>query len=159
MQIFEDRRFAMENVVLFLLMICFVPLFFFASTYAQISLGDSASEAGLYLLTFFAGFAIASQVGGRILDERGARPAVVAGSAIAAVGFYLWARKLPDLNYDDQWNYIVVAGAGVGLVLGPGQHRRDQPRPQQQLRRGDRDHPDGAQLRLEPRPGGARDRS
>ncbi|MGZ8666126.1 MAG: MFS transporter [Solirubrobacterales bacterium] len=119
MQIFEDRRFAMQNVVLFLLMICFVPLFFFASTYAQISLGDSASEAGLYLLTFFAGFAIAAQVGGRILDERGARPAVVAGSAISAIGFYLWARKLPGLNYDDQWTYIVVAGAGVGLVLGP----------------------------------------
>jgi EmrB/QacA subfamily drug resistance transporter len=119
MQIFEDRRFAMQNVVLFLLMICFVPLFFFASTYAQISLGDSASEAGLYLLTFFAGFAIAAQVGGRILDERGARPAVVAGSAIAAIGFYLWARKLPGVNYDEQWTYIVVAGAGVGLVLGP----------------------------------------
>jgi EmrB/QacA subfamily drug resistance transporter len=119
MQIFGDRRFAMQNVVLFLLMICFVPLFFFASTYAQISLGDSASEAGLYLLTFFAGFAIASQVGGRILDERGARPAVVAGSAISAVGFYLLAGELPGLNYDDQWTYIVVAGAGVGLVLGP----------------------------------------
>ncbi len=119
MQIFDDRRFAMQNVVLFLLMICFVPLFFFASTYAQLSLGDSASNAGLYLLTFFAGFAIAAQVGGRILDERGARPAVVAGSAIAAIGFYLWAHELPGLNYDDQWTYIVVAGVGVGLVLGP----------------------------------------
>ncbi len=119
MRIFEDRRFAMQNVVLFLLMICFIPLFFFASTYAQISLGDSASSAGLYLLTFFAGFAIAAQLGGRILDERGARPAVVLGSAISAVGFFLWARKLPGLNYDDQWPYIVIAGAGVGLVLGP----------------------------------------
>ncbi len=119
MRIFEDRRFAMQNIVLFLLMICFVPLFFFASTYAQISLGDSASNAGLYLLTFFAGFAIAAQVGGRILDERGSRPAVVAGSAIAAIGFYLWAHEMPGLNYDDQWTYIVVAGAGVGLVLGP----------------------------------------
>ena len=109
----------MQNIVLFLLMICFVPLFFFASIYAQISLGDSASNAGLYLLTFFAGFAIAAQVGGRILDERGSRPAVVAGSAIAAIGFYLWAHEMPGLNYDDQWTYIVVAGAGVGLVLGP----------------------------------------
>ena len=41
------------------------------------------------------------------------------GSAISAVGFFLWARKLPGLNYDDQWPYIVIAGAGVGLVLGP----------------------------------------
>ncbi len=119
LRIFEDRRFAMQNIVLFLLMICFIPLFFFASTYAQISLGNSASEAGIYLLTFFAGFAVAAQIGGRILDERGARPAVVAGCAIAAAGFFLWARKLPGLEYSSQWLYIVIAGAGVGLILGP----------------------------------------
>ena len=72
-RIFEDRAFAVDNVVLFLLMIPFVPLFFFASMYAQISLGESASETGLYLLIFFAGFAIASQWGGKILDQSRAR--------------------------------------------------------------------------------------
>ena len=55
-------------------MIPFVPLFFFASMYAQISLGESASETGLYLLIFFAGFATASQWGGSMLDKVGARP-------------------------------------------------------------------------------------
>ena len=99
-RIFTDRAFAMENVVLFLLMIPFVPLFFFSSLYSQISLGYDASNAGLYLLIFFAGFATASQIGGRILDTRGARPSVVVGCAVAAIGF-------------------VLAGAGVGLVLGP----------------------------------------
>ncbi len=118
-RIFENRSFAVENIVLFFLMIAFVPLFFFASLYSQISLGDDASNAGLYLLTFFAGFAISSQVGGRVLDARGARPSVVAGCAIAAVGFALWANKLPDLSWNEQWPFIVLAGAGVGLVLGP----------------------------------------
>jgi MFS family permease len=61
---FADRAFAADNAILFLLMIPFVPLFFFASMYAQISLGESASETGLYLLIFFAGFAVASQWGG-----------------------------------------------------------------------------------------------
>ena len=42
-------------------MIPFIPLFFFASMYAQISLGESASETGLYLMIFFAGFVVASQ--------------------------------------------------------------------------------------------------
>jgi EmrB/QacA subfamily drug resistance transporter len=117
-RIFRDRAFAVDNLVLFLLMIPFVPLFFFASMYSQISLGDDASNAGLYLLTFFAGFATASQIGGRILDTRGARPAVVPGCLLAAVGFALWANKLPDLSWNDQWPFIVLAGAGVGLVLG-----------------------------------------
>ena len=73
MRIFADRAFAVDNVVLFLLMIPFVPLFFFASMYAQISLGESASETGLYLLIFFAGFATASQWGGQ--DARQGRGA------------------------------------------------------------------------------------
>jgi predicted MFS family arabinose efflux permease len=116
---FADRAFAVDNAILFLLMIPFIPLFFFASMYAQISLGESASETGLYLLIFFAGFAIASQYGGRILDRVGARPSVVLGCAVAAVGFALWAHSMPDLSVSSQWYYIVLAGAGVGLVLSP----------------------------------------
>jgi EmrB/QacA subfamily drug resistance transporter len=119
LRIFENRAFAVDNAVLFLLMIPFVPLFFFASMYAQVSLGESASETGLYLLIFFAGFATASQYGGKILDRVGARPSVVAGCAVAAVGFFLWGRSLTDLSVSSQWYWIVLAGAGVGLVLSP----------------------------------------
>ncbi|HEX6665538.1 MAG TPA: MFS transporter [Solirubrobacterales bacterium] len=119
LRIFEDRAFAVDNIILFLLMIPFVPLFFFASMYAQISLGESASETGLYLLIFFAGFAVASQRGGRVLDKVGARQTVVSGCAIAAVGFYLWGESLTELSVSDQWYYIVLAGIGVGLVLSP----------------------------------------
>jgi EmrB/QacA subfamily drug resistance transporter len=118
-RIFRNRAFAVDNLVLFLLMIVFLPLFFFASLYAQISLGDDASGAGLYLVIFFGGFAAGSQWGGRILDSRGARAAVVPGCALAAVGFFLWAGSLPDLDLGDHWIYIVLAGAGVGLILGP----------------------------------------
>jgi EmrB/QacA subfamily drug resistance transporter len=118
-RIFENRAFAVENVILFLLMVVFVPLFFFASMYAQLALGDDASEAGIYLLLFFAGFVASSQLGGRILDSRGARPTVVAGCLIAAVGLALFARELPDLSLDSQWPYMIIAGAGFGLILGP----------------------------------------
>ena len=118
-RIFENRAFAVDNAVLFLLMIAFVPLFFFASMYAQISLGESASETGLYLLIFFAGFFVATQRGGKILDERGARPTVVLGCLLGAVGFALWAQALPDLSVGSQWPFIVLAGVGVGLVLSP----------------------------------------
>jgi EmrB/QacA subfamily drug resistance transporter len=119
MRLFANRGFAVDNVVLFLMSICFVPLFFFASLYAQIALGESASNAGLFLLVFFGGFTIAAQRGGRLLDKQGARPAVVPGCAIAAVGFYLWGENLTDLSFNSQWYYLAIAGAGIGLVLGP----------------------------------------
>lgn len=117
--IFRIRAFAVENVVLLISMMAFIPIFFFASEYAQISLGKDANGAGLYLLVFFAGFAPAAQVGGRILDNRGAKPAVVAGSALAAAGFALWASKVTALSFNSQWFDILIAGAGMGLMLGP----------------------------------------
>ena len=48
-RIFRDRGFSVDNAVLFLMSGAFVPMFFFASLYAQIALGQSASEAGLTL--------------------------------------------------------------------------------------------------------------
>ncbi|MET7639293.1 MFS transporter [Streptomyces sp. NPDC005438] len=119
MRVFRDRAFAVDNIVLFFAMMAFVPLFFFASVYAQVSLGASPNQAALYLLYFFAGFAIASQWGGRILDQRGARPAIKLGTGLGAVGFALWAHKLTDLSMHDQWPYAALAGAGIGFILAP----------------------------------------
>ncbi len=118
-RLFANKAFRVDNIVLFLLSICFVPLFFFASLYAQVALGESATNAGLFLLVFFGGFSIAAQWGGRILDSRGARPTVVLGCAVAAVGFYLWGSKLDGLDFGSQWIYLAIAGAGTGLTLGP----------------------------------------
>src|SRR5882757_2033582 len=117
LKIFRDPGFSAETAVLGLMSITFVPFFFFASIYAQVSLGKSASEAGLYILYFFIGFVVASQIGGRILDQQGARLAVVLGGAIGAVGFFLLAGKVTDLNINSQWYYIALAGAGPGLIL------------------------------------------
>jgi MFS family permease len=118
-RIFRNRGFAAANGVLFLLTMVFISVFFFTSMYAQISLGEDASAAGLYLLVFFGGFGVASQWSGRIYDAKGVRAAVIPGCALAAVGFYLWAGSLDDFSLGDQWIYIVMAGAGVGFVLGP----------------------------------------
>ncbi|MEU0104337.1 MFS transporter [Streptomyces sp. NPDC006251] len=119
LRVFRDRAFTVDAAVLFFAMLAFVPLFFFASVYAQVSLSASPNQAALFLLYFFAGFAIASQWGGRILDKQGARPALKLGTAVGAAGFALWAGELTDLSMHDQWPYAALAGAGIGLVLAP----------------------------------------
>ncbi len=119
LRIFAQRAFSADNAVLFLMSATFIPLFFFASVYAQAALGESASNAGLFLLVFFGGFATAAQWGGRMLDAGGAKRPVVIGCAVAAVGFYLWGSQLPDLSFGNQWYYLALAGAGLGMVLGP----------------------------------------
>jgi EmrB/QacA subfamily drug resistance transporter len=117
--IFRIRPFLVENGVLFTTNLVFIPVFFFGSEYAQISLGKSASQAGIILLYFFIGFVIAAQIGGRLLDRRGAKLPVVLGCVLGAVGFYLWAGKVTDLNFSAQQWFIILAGAGMGFMLGP----------------------------------------
>lgn len=99
-------------------MLAFVPLFSFASEYAQIALGESAAKTCLYILYFFIGFVVAPQISGRMLDRIAKRP-VVLGCALAAVGFALWAGKVTQLTLGSQVWYVIVAGAGMGLMLTP----------------------------------------
>src|SRR6201996_406806 len=117
--IFRIRPFLVENLVLGISMLTFIPIFFFASEYAQISLGKSASNAGIFLLYFFIGFVIAAQIGGRMLDKRGAKLPVVLGCVLAAVGFYLWAGEVTTLSFSDQQWWIIISGGGLGFMLGP----------------------------------------
>jgi EmrB/QacA subfamily drug resistance transporter len=119
LEIFRSRAFSVDTTVLGLMSIVFVPFFFFASVYAQISLRQSSSDAGIYLMYWFIGFVIAAQIGGRLLDRRGARPPLVVGSALGAVGFYLLAGKLTDLSLHAQTGYVIFSGVGLGLMLGP----------------------------------------
>ena len=117
--IFRIRAFLVENIVLGIAMLVFIPVFFFSSEYAQISLGKSAQQAGVILLYFFIGFVVTAQIGGRMLDRRGAKRPVVLGCALAAVGFYLWAGAVTKLDFSSQQWDIIIAGAGMGLMLGP----------------------------------------
>jgi len=117
--IFRIRPFLVENIVLGIAMLTFIPVFFFASEYAQIALGKTPSNAGVYILYFFIGFVIAAQIGGRMLDRIGAKRPVVLGCAISAVGFWLWAGKVTGLDFNTQQWYIILAGAGMGMMLGP----------------------------------------
>ncbi len=118
-RIFEIRPFRVENLVLGISTLVFIPTFFFASEYAQIGLGKSASQASLVLLYYFLGFVVAAQIGGRMLDRVGAKRPVVLGCVLAAVGYALWAGKVTQLSLGSQVWFIVLAGAGMGLMLGP----------------------------------------
>ncbi|MEV6010961.1 MFS transporter [Streptomyces sp. NPDC051976] len=118
-RIFRNRAFLVENLVLGISMLVFIPVFFFVSEYAQIALGKSAQAAGLYLLYFFIGFIIAAQMGGRMLDKGGAKRPVVIGCIVCAVGFFLLAGKVTDLDLNSQVWYIILAGAGMGMMLTP----------------------------------------
>lgn len=117
-RIFANRAFAVENLILGIAMMAFIPVFFFASIYGQVALAQKATTASLLILYFFLGFVVCAQIGGRMLDRAGAKRPVLLGSVLAAVGFALWAGKVTDLHPGPQVPYIVMAGAGMGFMLG-----------------------------------------
>ena len=108
--IFANRAFAVENLILGIAMMVFIPVFFFTSVYGQIALGEKATTASLLILYFFPGFVVCAQLGGRMLDRGGAKRPVVLGCVLAAVGFFLWAGKATTLHSGSQVAYIVIAG-------------------------------------------------
>ena len=101
-RIFSNQTFAVENVILGVAQMAFIPVFFFASLYGQIALDEKATNASVLLLYFFLGFVVAAQIGGRMLDRIGAKRPVVLGCALAAVGFGLWASKATTLHTGSQ---------------------------------------------------------
>jgi MFS family permease len=117
-RIFANPAFAVENLILFIAMMVFIPVFFFVSIYGQIALGEKPTTASLLILYFFLGYVVCAQLGGRMLDRIGAKRPVVIGCVLAAVGFGLWAGKATDLHAGAQVLYIVLAGAGMGFMLG-----------------------------------------
>jgi EmrB/QacA subfamily drug resistance transporter len=117
-RIFRNQTFLVENIILGIAMMAFIPVFFFAAIYGQIALAEKATTSSLLILYFFLGFVVCAQIGGRLLDRVGAKRPVVLGCVLAAVGFGLWASKATDLHVGAQVIYIVMAGAGMGLMLG-----------------------------------------
>jgi MFS family permease len=107
-RIFSNRAFTVENIILGVATMAFIPVFFFAALYGQIALAEKATTSSLLILYFFLGFVVCAQIGGRMLDRIGAKRPVVLGCALAAT----------DLHAGAQVIYIVMAGAGMGLMLG-----------------------------------------
>ena len=117
-RIFSNQAFLVENIILGVAMMAFIPVFFFAALYGQIALAEKATTSSLLILYFFLGFVVCAQIGGRMLDRIGAKRPVVLGCVLAAAGFGLWASHATDLHIGAQVIYIILAGAGMGLMLG-----------------------------------------
>ena len=64
-RIFANRPFLVENIILLIAMMAFIPVFFFASIYGQIALAEKATTSSLLILYFFLGFVVCAQIGGR----------------------------------------------------------------------------------------------
>jgi EmrB/QacA subfamily drug resistance transporter len=87
-------------------------------TYLQAAYGMAATQAGLalnpYVLTFMV---VSSLAGARVGASGRIKPYLLAGSAIAVLGFALLSRLTPDASYALLAVEIAMLGVGFGLLM------------------------------------------
>ncbi|MFI7601956.1 MFS transporter [Actinoplanes sp. NPDC049681] len=122
--LFGVRSYGLGALIGLLYFAGFTTIFFIYTLYLQSGLHYSALAAGVAITPFAIGSAVASAVGGRIVNRYG-RPLVAAGLALVAAGLIAtvialhfvpghhagWAAAVP----------LLIAGIGSGMVISPNQ--------------------------------------
>jgi EmrB/QacA subfamily drug resistance transporter len=99
----------------------FTSIFIVLTLYLQQGLGYSALEAGLTQLPFAVGSAVASLLGGRLVERLG-RALVVTGLVLISVALVVVDILVPHLGSDVGLKLspvLLLAGFGGGLVISP----------------------------------------
>ncbi|WP_442933643.1 MFS transporter [Micromonospora sp. CPCC 206060] len=122
--LFRIRSYALGSLVALVYFAGFTAIFFVFTLYLQNGLGYDALTAGLAITPFALGSAVASALGGRLVNRYG-RSLVTVGLCLVAAGLVVVAllgaaRPGPGLP----WLLVApltVAGLGSGLVITPNQ--------------------------------------
>jgi EmrB/QacA subfamily drug resistance transporter len=119
LRLFANRVFSGINAMTFLLYAALSGIFFFVP-FVMIQVdGYSATVTGLAMLPFVVLLVALSRYSGALIYRVGARPLLVGGPAIAALGFAALG-LLPHLDY---WSGIfpsyVLIGIGMGFTVAP----------------------------------------
>jgi EmrB/QacA subfamily drug resistance transporter len=118
--IFRSRPLSSANAIVFLLGAGMFGMWFFVSLYLQQVLGYSPLEAGLAFLPMTLTIIAGSTIASRVTSRRGAKPLLVGGMALQAVGLLLFAQVSPDGSYlSDVLAPSLITAAGMGAAFVP----------------------------------------
>jgi predicted MFS family arabinose efflux permease len=94
--------------------------FFFLTIFAQEVLGYSALKAGLAFLPFAVMIVLMSGVVSQLVSRVGARPLMLAGTAVATVGMYWFSHISEHSTYvNGLLGPMLVTSAGFGMLFVP----------------------------------------
>jgi predicted MFS family arabinose efflux permease len=120
LRIFRSRPLSGANAIVFLLGAAMFGMWFFVSLYLQQVLRYSPIEAGLAFLPMTLMIIAGSTVASRLTSRRGAKPLLVAGMTLQAIGLLLFAGVSPNGTYvADVLAPSLLVAAGIGIAFVP----------------------------------------
>jgi EmrB/QacA subfamily drug resistance transporter len=120
LRIYASRTLRTSNMVVFLLGASTFAMWFFLSLYLQQVRGYSPLRAGLAFLPMTLSIVAASTLASRGVTRVGAKPLLVAGMSMLALGLLLFTQLSPGGSYlGDVLFPSLLAAAGMGLAFVP----------------------------------------
>lgn len=119
LRLFKNRTYAAGNFIGIVINFGLIGVIFLVVLYLQIVLGLKALQAGLWLLPMPLMIIAVAPNAGRLTDKLGGRWILLAGTLISALGIFLLSRMSNITSWTDMLLPLLVAGAGLGLVMAP----------------------------------------
>jgi EmrB/QacA subfamily drug resistance transporter len=120
LRIYASRTLRTSNLVVFLLGAATFAMWFFLSLYLQQVRGYSPLRAGLAFLPMTLSIVVASTLASRGVTRVGAKPLLVTGMGLLAVGLFLFTFLSPGGTYlGDILVPSLLAAVGMGLAFVP----------------------------------------
>ena len=120
MRVLADR----DRSGAYLIMLCIgtamFGFFFFLTLFSQTVLGYSAIRSGVSYLPFAVGIVAAATLASQLIGRVGARPLMLAGSAMTAGGMFWFSRVTEHASYfGNLFPPMLVTSLGLGLLFVP----------------------------------------
>ena len=120
LRIFANRSRSGAYLIMLLIGTALFGLFFFLTIFVQNVLGYSAVKTGVAFLPIAVTTVVGSAVVGQVIARAGARPLILAGTAITAGGMYWFSRVTVHTTYaSGLLGPMLAIGVGLSLLFVP----------------------------------------
>ena len=120
LRIFRNRNRSAANLIMLCIGTAMFGMFFFLTIFVQTVWGYSALKSGIAFLPMVGIIMVMAGVSAQLVPRIGARPLLIAGSAIAAGGMFWLSRITEHSTYTSGLlGPLIVTAAGLGTLFMP----------------------------------------